>query len=219
MERKIQVAPSLLSCDFGHMAEDIASLEKAGADILHVDVMDGMFVPNISFGQPLVKTMRALTELPLDVHMMVQNPERYLDEMAACGADIITVHFEATPHAHRCLQRIRELGKIPGIAINPGTSPEAIRYLLGDAGLVLVMTVNPGFGGQKLIHSGLEKIAEIRSMLECFGKKAIIEVDGGINEQTAALAIKRGATMLVAGSALFGAPDAASFIANVKALG
>ena len=217
MKRKIQVAPSLLSCDFGHMAEDIASLEKAGADILHVDVMDGMFVPNISFGQPLVKTMRALTELPLDVHMMVQNPERYLDEMAACGADIITVHFEATPHAHRCLQRIRELGKIPGIAINPGTSPEAIRYLLGDAGLVLVMTVNPGFGGQKLIPSALEKVREVRRMLDETGSSAILEVDGGVTAENARLYTEPGATLLVSGTGVFKAADRAAAIAKMKA--
>ena len=166
MKRDIQVAPSLLSCDFGRMAEDIASLERAGADMLHLDVMDGTFVPNISFGQPVIRAVRALTKLPLDVHMMVQAPERYIDEIAACGADIITVHAEATPHVHRALQRIRENGKIAGVALNPGTQAEALRYLLDEVGLVLVMTVNPGFGGQKMIPAALEKIGAVRAMLD-----------------------------------------------------
>lgn len=219
MERKIQVAPSLLSCDFGHMAEDIASLEKAGADMLHVDVMDGMFVPNISFGQPLVKAMRALTRLPLDVHMMVQTPERYIDDMAACGADIITVHSEATPHVHRCLQRIRELGKIPGVALNPGSSPESIRYLLGDVGLVLVMTVNPGFGGQKLIPSALGKVRQVRAMLDEIGSSAMLEVDGGVTADNAALYTETGATLLVSGTGVFKAADRAAAIAKMKETG
>ncbi|MDY3026086.1 MAG: ribulose-phosphate 3-epimerase [Candidatus Faecivicinus sp.] len=214
----IKIAPSLLAADFRKVGAEIERMAAAGADYLHFDVMDGHFVPNLSFGIPLLEAA-VKGPLPVDVHLMVEHPEDYIDQYARAGAKIITVHAESTNHLHRALQQIRAAGCLAGVALNPATSPECLRYVMGDFDLALVMTVNPGFGGQKLIHSGLEKIAEIRSMLECFGKKAIIEVDGGINEQTAALAIKRGATMLVAGSALFGAPDAASFIANVKALG
>lgn len=214
----IKIAPSLLAADFRKVGAEIERMAAAGADYLHFDVMDGHFVPNLSFGIPLLEAA-VKGPLPVDVHLMVEHPEDYIDQYARAGAKIITVHAESTNHLHRALQQIRATGCLAGVALNPATSPECLRYVMGDFDLALVMTVNPGFGGQKLIHSGLEKIAEIRSMLECFGKKAIIEVDGGINEQTAALAIKRGATMLVAGSALFGAPDAASFIANVKALG
>lgn len=214
----IKIAPSLLAADFRKVGAEIERMAAAGADYLHFDVMDGHFVPNLSFGIPLLEAADK-GPLPVDVHLMVEHPEDYIDQYARAGAKIITVHAESTNHLHRALQQIRAAGCLAGVALNPATSPECLRYVMGDFDLALVMTVNPGFGGQKLIHSGLEKIAEIRSMLECFGKKAIIEVDGGINEQTAALAIKRGATMLVAGSALFGAPDAASFIANVKALG
>ena len=214
----IKIAPSLLAADFRKVGAEIERMAAAGADYLHFDVMDGHFVPNLSFGIPLLEAA-VKGPLPVDVHLMVEHPEDYIDQYARAGAKIITVHAESTNHLHRALQQIRAAGCLAGVALNPATSPECLRYVMGDFDLALVMTVNPGFGGQKLIHSGLEKIAEIRSMLECFGKKAIIEVDGGINEQTAALAIKRGATMLVADSALFGAPDAASFIANVKALG
>ena len=214
----IKIAPSLLAADFRKVGAEIERMAAAGADYLHFDVMDGHFVPNLSFGIPLLEaTVKG--PLPVDVHLMVEHPEDYIDQYARAGAKIITVHAESTNHLHRALQQIHAAGCLAGVALNPATSPECLRYVMGDFDLALVMTVNPGFGGQKLIHSGLEKIAEIRSMLECFGAKAIIEVDGGINEQTAALAIKRGATMLVAGSALFGAPDAASFIATVKALG
>lgn len=214
----IKIAPSLLAADFRKVGAEIERMAAAGADYLHFDVMDGHFVPNLSFGIPLLEAA-VKGSLLVDVHLMVEHPEDYIDQYARAGAKIITVHAESTNHLHRALQQIRAAGCLAGVALNPATSPECLRYVMGDFDLALVMTVNPGFGGQKLIHSGLEKIAEIRSMLECFGKKAIIEVDGGINEQTATLAIKRGATMLVAGSALFGAPDAASFIANVKALG
>ena len=214
----IKIAPSLLAADFRKVGAEIERMAAAGADYLHFDVMDGHFVPNLSFGIPLLEAA-VKGPLPVDVHLMVEHPEDYIDQYARAGAKIITVHAESTNHLHRALQQIHAAGCLAGVALNPATSPECLRYVMGDFDLALVMTVNPGFGGQKLIHSGLEKIAEIRSMLECFGKKAIIEVDVGINEQTAALAIKRGATMLVAGSALFGAPDAASFIANVKALG
>ena len=216
MKRDIQVAPSLLSCDFGRMAEDIASLERAGADMLHLDVMDGTFVPNISFGQPVIRAVRALTKLPLDVHMMVQAPERYIDEIAACGADIITVHAEATPHVHRALQRIRENGKIAGVALNPGTQAEALRYLLDEVGLGLVMTVNPGFGGQKMIPAALEKIGAVRAMLDAAGSEALLEVDGGVTAENAQLYTGPGATLLVSGTGVFHAADRAAAIAKMK---
>ena len=198
------------------MAEDIASLERAGADMLHLDVMDGTFVPNISFGQPVIRAVRALTKLPLDVHMMVQAPERYIDEIAACGADIITVHAEATPHVHRALQRIRENGKIAGVALNPGTQAEALRYLLDEVGLVLVMTVNPGFGGQKMIPAALEKIGAVRAMLDAAGSEALLEVDGGVTAENAQLYTGPGATLLVSGTGVFHAADRAAAIAKMK---
>ena len=214
----IKIAPSLLAADFRKVGAEIERMVAAGADYLHFDVMDGHFVPNLSFGIPLLEAA-VKGPLPVDVHLMVEHPEDYIDQYARAGAKIITVHAESTNHLHRALQQIRAAGCLAGVALNPATSPECLRYVMGDFDLALVMTVNPGFGGQKLIHSALDKIAEIRSMLEHFGAKAILEVDGGVNEQTAALAIARGATMLVAGSALFGSSNAADFITTVKALG
>lgn len=214
----IRIAPSLLAADFRSVGTEIERMAIAGADYIHFDVMDGHFVPNMSFAFPQLDAA-VKCSLPVDAHLMIENPERYIDQFAKGGAKIITVHAEATNHLHRALQQIRAAGCLAGVALNPATSPECLRYVMGDFDLALVMTVNPGFGGQKMILSAVEKIAEIRSMLDRAGSDAIIEVDGGVNEKTAQMLIDRGATMLVAGSALYGAPDAKAFIDHVKAMG
>ncbi len=211
----IKVAPSLLAADYLKIGEDIRRVAEAGADWLHFDVMDGSFVPNVSFGPEMCR--RAATcGLPVDAHLMVVNPEKHIDTFAAAGAKIITVHAEATVHLHRCLQQIRAAGCMAGVALNPATSHEALRYVLGDFDLALVMTVNPGFGGQKLIPACIDKVAAVRRMLDDAGLDAIVEVDGGVNLETAPRLVAAGANMLVAGSALYGAEDVAAFIRGVR---
>ena len=214
----IRVAPSLLAADYLRIGDDIRRMAEAGADWLHFDVMDGSFVPNISFGRDMAR--RAATcGLPVDVHLMIVNPERYIDAFAAAGAKVITVHAEAVNHLHRALQQIRAAGCLAGVALNPATSPECLRYVMGDFDLALVMTVNPGYGGQKLIPACIGKVAEVRGMLTRANLDAVVEVDGGVNLETAPKLVAAGADMLVAGSALYGAADARAFIETVKAMG
>lgn len=201
----IRIAPSILSADFGHLAEEVRAVSAAGADWIHVDVMDGRFVPNITLGPVVVEAVRKATQLPVDVHLMIVEPERYVADFAAAGADIITVHVEASPHLHRTLQQIRALGKKAGVVLNPHTSEETIRHVLPDCDVVLVMSVNPGFGGQKFIPNVLPKIAAIREMVEAQRLSVDIEVDGGIGVGTASRVVRAGAGVLVAGNAVFGA--------------
>ncbi len=210
------IAPSLLSADFGRLAEEIRAAEKAGADLLHVDVMDGRFVPNITIGPPVVAAIRKAATLPLDVHLMIVEPERYLEDFARAGADVITVHAEATPHLQRAVARIRELGKKAGVALNPGTSVSAVEWVLTDVDMVLLMTVNPGFGGQAYIPSMTGKIELLRSQLTRSGIAVDIEVDGGIKEDNIATVARAGANVIVSGSGIFGTKDYAKTIAAMK---
>jgi ribulose-phosphate 3-epimerase len=207
MERRrlIKVAPSILSADFARLADAVAEAEAAGADYIHVDVMDGQFVPNLTVGPPVVAAIRRVTRLPLDVHLMMIQPERYLRAFADAGADILTVQVEACVHLHRVLQTIHALGMRAGVALNPATPPVMISQVLTDLDLVLVMTVNPGFGGQVFIPTMVPKIAQVRRMLDEAGSEAELEVDGGINPETAPLAVKAGAQVLVAGKGIYGA--------------
>ena len=212
----IKIAPSILAADFASLGRDVASLQRWGADWVHFDVMDGHFVPNLSFGPPILSSVRPLTELPIDAHLMVEEPSRFIPWFLQAGADIITIHVEAEKHLHRSLQLIREAGKKAGVVLNPGTPAIATKEVLPYCDLVLVMSVNPGFGGQKFIPESIEKIAELRRMIDERGLATEIEVDGGINPQTAQLCIDAGATVLVAGNAVFQANDPADMIRDLR---
>jgi ribulose-phosphate 3-epimerase len=213
----IKIAPSILSADFARLADGIAEAESGGADWIHVDVMDGHFVPNLTIGAPVVKAIRKVTRLPLDVHLMIEHPERLVADFAAAGADIITVHQEACVHLHRTVQQIRELGAKPGVSINPGTPLSALDEILPYVDLVLIMSVNPGFGGQRYIPTSTAKVARLRRAIEERGLWPIeIEVDGGVSTATIREVVDAGATALVAGAAVFN--QDASVAANITAL-
>ncbi len=216
MPLPIRIAPSLLSADFGRLAEEVRAVEAAGADLVHVDVMDGRFVPNITIGPLVVEAVRKVTRLPIDAHLMIVEPERYVEAFAKAGADIVSVHAEVSPHLHRTLQAIRAAGARPAVARNPATPLSAVEWVLGDCEMVLVMTVNPGFGGQKYIESGTRKVRELRALADRLNPALEIEVDGGIKPDTAAAVAAAGANVLVAGTAVFGQPDYRAAIAAIR---
>ena len=214
--RSVKIAPSILSADFARLGEEVRALEAAGADWVHVDVMDGRFVPNITLGPPIVAALRKVTKLPLDCHLMIVEPERYVEAFAAAGADVISVHAEASVHLHRTLSHIRSLGKRAGVVLNPSTDERALEYVLEVTDLVLVMSVNPGFGGQSFIEEVVPKIARIRKQIDERGLAIDLQVDGGINKDTARTVVEAGANVLVAGNAVFSNTSYAAAIAEIR---
>ena len=219
MAQPTLIAPSILSADFARLADEVAAVERGGADLLHVDVMDGHFVPNLTVGPPIVEALKKVTKLPLDVHLMITNADAFIQEFAEAGADYLTVHVEACPHLHRTVQSIKERGVKAGVTLNPATPIASLQEILPDVDLVLIMSVNPGFGGQKFIPSALNKVASARAMLDRIHSRALLEVDGGIKAENASQVVAAGATVLVAGSAIFSQRDYAGTIAALRAAG
>jgi ribulose-phosphate 3-epimerase len=217
MQQPIRIAPSILSADFASLGEEVRAIDKAGADYIHVDVMDGHYVPNITIGAGVTKALRPHSDKIFDVHLMISPVDPFIEDFAKAGADIITVHVEATPHVHRTIQLIKSLGKKAGISLNPSTPASAIDYLIGDVDLILVMSVNPGFGGQAFIESQLDKVAELRRRIDESGRNIDLEIDGGINFETAPRAIAAGADVLVAGTATF-TGGSGEYEANIRRL-
>src|SRR5512133_989687 len=217
MALPIRVAPSILSADFGRLADEVRAVEAAGADVIHVDVMDGRFVPNITIVALGVEAVRKVAKLPIDAHLMIVEPERYVEAFAKAGADLVSVHAEVSPHLHRTLQAIRSAGARPAIALNPSTPLSAIEWVIEDAEMVLVMTVNPGFGGQRYIDACTRKIRDLRAMADRTNPSLEIEVDGGVKPDTAATVAAAGANVLVAGTAVFGQKDYRQAIASIRA--
>jgi len=214
--RPIYIAPSVLAADFSRLGDEVRAAEAAGADSIHIDIMDGRFVPNLTMGPVIVEAIRAVTKLPLDIHMMILEPERYLDAFAKAGGDTLTVHLEASPHLHRTVQQIQELGKKPSVALNPHTPISGLDVVLPDLSMVLLMTVNPGFGGQKFINGVVPKIRAMRAEIERRGLQTHLQVDGGVAPDTARTAVEAGADVLVAGTAVFGQPDYRAAITSLR---
>ncbi len=218
---RVRIAPSILSSDFAHLADEIAAVEQAGADMVHVDVMDGHFVPNLTIGPPIVEALRKVTKLPLDVHLMMTNPDDFIGEFAEAGASYLTVHVETCPHLHRTIQSIKEKGVKAGVTLNPATPLGSVEEILPDVDLLLIMSVNPGFGGQRFIPGVLDKIRQARAMIRKTGRPVLLEVDGGIKVDNAGAIVEAGADILVAGSAVFETPgrDYRTVIARLRAAG
>lgn len=219
MGQPLYIAPSILSADFARLADEVAAVERAGADLLHVDVMDGHFVPNLTVGPPIVESLKKVTKLPLDVHLMMTNADAFIPDFVKAGADYLTVHVEACPHLHRTIQSIKERGVKAGVTLNPATPISSLQEIVGEVDLILIMSVNPGFGGQKFIPSVLKKITQARTMLDQINSRALLEVDGGIKADNAREVVAAGATVLVAGSAIFSQRDYTATIAALRAAG